>query len=132
MADPIEIVLFVRRRLMRHAVLRILLLGIFPVSLTLAIIFCVDPLNELALDRFGYLIDSSAVRLFQISLLILALTELVAIVLLAWHAASDAGGFIRTAERIDQFVGGRQEIVTVASFCDPAHPQAVNMRSPLF
>jgi hypothetical protein len=103
-----------------------------PFAVTLAIALNLDAINGLAFDHFGYLIGASSARLFQRSLLALALVQLVAVALLAWRAWSHASDFVRTAERIDRYVGGRQEIVTFATLSDPSHPAAADMRSPLF
>jgi uncharacterized membrane protein YgcG len=132
LASPIEIVLRSRNRLARLAVLRALLHAVLPMAVTLAIALDLDLLNALAFDHFGYLMDAASARLFQRSLLVLSLVQLGAVSLFAWRAWSQASDFIRTAEAIDRCVGGRQEIVTLATLSDPAHPEAANVRSPLF
>jgi hypothetical protein len=132
LTSPIEIVLRARNRLARLAVTRTLLYGVLPFAVTLAIAFNLDAINRLAFDHFGYLIGASPARLFQRSLLALALVQLVAVALLAWRAWSRASDFVRTAEQIDRYVGGRQEIVTFAALSDPSHPTAADMHSPLF
>jgi hypothetical protein len=132
LTGPIEIVLRARNRLARLAVIRTLLHGVLPFAVTLAIALNLDTLNGLAFDHFGYLMDASPTRLFQRLLLALALVQLVVTGLFAWRAWSRASDFVRTAEQIDQCVGGRQEILTFAALSNPSHPAAANMRSPLF
>jgi hypothetical protein len=132
LTSPIEIVLRTRNRLARLAVTRTLLYGVLPFAVTLAIALNLGAINRLAFDHFGYLIGASPARLFQRSLLALALVQLVAVALLAWRAWSHASDFVRTAEQIDRYVGGRQEIVTFAALSDPSHPAAADTRSPLF
>lgn len=98
----------------------------------MAIALELDMLNALAFDHFGYLMDAAPALLFQRSLLALALVQLVAAALFAWRAWLHASDFVQTAEQIDCCVGGRQEIVTLATFSDPSRPEAANLRSPLF
>jgi hypothetical protein len=111
---------------------RTLLYGVLPFAVTLAIALNLDAINGLAFAHFGYLMGASPARLFQRSLLALALVQLVAVALLAWRAWSHASDFVRTAEQIDRYIGGRQEIVTFAALSDPSHPAAADTRSPLF
>jgi len=113
-------------------VIRTLLYSALPLTVTLAIAFDLDLLNGLALDHLGYRIDAVPAHLFQRSLLALALVQLFAAGLFAWRASSHAGDFMRTAEQIDRYIGGRQEIVTLATVSDPGRPKAAGMRSPLF
>jgi hypothetical protein len=53
---------------------------------------------------------------------------------MAWRAWREADNFIDTAERVDEAVGGHQEIVTLASLADPAAepPTERARRTPLF
>jgi uncharacterized membrane protein YgcG len=112
--------------------MRMLLCGVLPFAVTLAIALNLNKLNGFAFDHFGYLIDAAPARLFQRSLLALALVELGAAAVLAWRAWSHASDFVRAAEQIDRCVGGQQEIVTLAALSDPARPAAAKLRSPLF
>ncbi len=132
MSNPVEIILRVRKRLAHLAVVRTLLHVALPLTVTLAVGLGLDMINALAFDHFGYLMEDAPARLFQMSLLALALAQLVAVALFAWRAWSHARDFIQAAEQIDQRVGGRQEIVTLAALSDPAHPETASMRSPLF
>ncbi|MBV8054218.1 MAG: hypothetical protein JO071_03145 [Deltaproteobacteria bacterium] len=132
MINPIEIILRARNRLARFAVIRTLIQAALPLAVTVAIALELDMLNALAFDHFGYLMDAAPAQLFQRSLLTLALVQLVAAALFAWRARSHASDFIQAAEQIDRCVGGRQEIVTLATLSDPSRPAAANMRSPLF
>jgi hypothetical protein len=132
LSSPIEIILRSRNRLSRLAVIRALLYGTLPLTVTLTIALDLDVLNGFAFERFGYLMDAAPARLFQRSSLVLALIQLVAVAVFSWRAWSQADDFVRTAEQIDRCVGGRQEIVTLATLSDPARPDVVNMRSSLF
>jgi len=132
LSNPIEIILGARKRLARLAVIRTLLHAALPLSVTLATAIAFNFLNGLAFDHIGYSMDSPPARLFRFSLLLSVLVGLVAAVLLGWRAWSYANDFIRTAEQIDQCVGGRQEILTLASLSDRGRREAANMRSTLF
>jgi len=103
-----------------------------PLIVTLAIALGLDVLNRLTFDHFGYLMDAGTARLFQMSLLVLALVQFVVAALFAWRSWLHASDFLAAAEEIDRRVGGRQEIVTLATLSEPAGPEVGNMRSPLF
>jgi uncharacterized membrane protein YgcG len=132
LSSPIEIILCARKRIARLAVTRTLLHAALPLSVTLAMAVGFNSINELVFNHFGYLMNAGPARLFQFSLLVLTLVGLVAAALLGWRVRSYASDFTRTAERIDQRVGGRQEIITLASLSDRGHPEAAEMRSALF
>ena len=132
MSNPIDIILGARKRIARLAAIRTLLHAALPLGVTLAIAISFNFLNGLAFDHIGCLMDPVPARLFQFSLFLSALVGLVAVALSGWRAWSYGNDFIRTAEQIDQCVGGRQEIVTLAGLSDRARPEAANLRSPLF
>jgi hypothetical protein len=132
LTNPIEMVLRARRRIACLATIRVLICAALPLTVTVAIAIGLNLLNGLVFDQFGYLMDAAPARLFHFSLLGLALVELLAVALLGWRTWSHASDFIRTAEQIDRYIGGRQEIVTLASLSDPTHPEVVERRSPLF
>jgi uncharacterized membrane protein YgcG len=132
LTNPIEIVLYARRRAARLAAIETLLRAALPLIVTLATALSFNFLNGLVFDHLGYLMDPASERFFRVSLLVLALIGLVATVLFGWRAWSYANDFIHTAERIDKCVGGRQEIVTFACLSDRDRPKAADMRSSLF
>jgi hypothetical protein len=132
LSDPIEIIVRSRNRLARLAALRTVLHAALPLAATLAIALDLDALNALAFNHFGYLMEAAPARVFQNSLLGLMLVQMVAVALVMWRARPHAGDLIRTAEQIDQFVDGQQEVVTLATLSDPANPEAVSQRSSLF
>jgi hypothetical protein len=129
---PLEILGRCRKRLARLAVVRSLTIAGLPIAVTLGIALDLDSLNTLAFDHLGLLMDSGRLLAFQKSLLELALAGLVAIGVLAWVAWSSTQDLVKTAEQIDKFVGGRQEIVTLASLSVPVRPDTTSPRSPLF
>jgi uncharacterized membrane protein YgcG len=133
LSNPIEIVLSAGKRLARLALIRILLQGVLPVVVTVAFAVTLNPLNDFALEHFGYLINSGSAQLLQMSLIVLALVEVITAILLGWRAWLRDSDFIGAAEQIDRYINGEQEIVTLAGLCDPARPEAAaNLRSPLF
>ena len=132
LTNAIEIIARSRNRLARLAVLRTVLHAALPLVATLAIAFDLDALNALAFNHFGYLMEAAPARFFQISLLGLMLVQVVAVALVVWRARTHALDLTRTAEQIDQFVDGQQEIVTLATLSDPANPEAASLRSSLF
>ena len=132
MTNPIAIVASSRKRIARLAAIRILVAAALPFGVTVAIAIALNRLNVLALDNFGYLIDAMPARLFQSSLLLLVLVEMIVAAVLGWRAWSYNSNFVRTAEQIDQCIGGQQEVITLASLADPGLTEVAHMRSPLF
>lgn len=132
LTNPIEIVGNARKRSGRLAAIRVLLAAVLPFGVTLAIAIALNRLNALAFDNFGYLMDAVPARLFQSSLLLLVLLEIIVASALGWRAWSYNSDFLRAAEQIDRSTGGQQEVVTLASLSNSVRPGVANMRSPLF
>jgi hypothetical protein len=132
MKNPVEIIARTRRRLAWLAAVRTLLHVPLPIAVTLTVALVLNAINALAFDHFGYLIDQSALRLFELSLFGLVAAELIVAAFLAWQSWAHASDFMWAAERIDQSVGAQQEIVTLASLSDPAHTESKSIRSGLF
>jgi uncharacterized membrane protein YgcG len=132
LSNPIEIVAKARKRIARLAVIRIVLVAAFPFGVTVAIAIALNRFNGLAFDNFGYLMDGVRARLFQSSLLLLVLIEMLLTAVLGWRAWLYNFDFIRTAEQIDLRTDGKQEIVTLASLSSPVGGEVANMPSPLF
>jgi hypothetical protein len=132
MKDPVEVIARTRKRLARLATTQSLLCLALPLAVTLGAAASLDVINRLAFDHFGYLIEGVRAKLWQESLLGVAFAESFAAAWFAWRSHADANDFVRTAERIDQCVHGRQEIVTLATLADPAHSATTGARSPLF
>jgi hypothetical protein len=130
--NPIKIILAARKRIANLAVIRILLHAAFPLVAMLAIAIAFNLLNGLAFDYFGYFMDGASVRLFQISLFSMAVVGLLTTAGFGWRAWLSASDFISAADQIDRCVNGRQEVVTLASLCEPARSEAPHRRSQLF
>jgi hypothetical protein len=121
----------VRKRLARFAVIQSLLHAALPLCVTLAIAANLDMLNTLVFEHFGYVLNA-APALVSKTLLGIVFVQLAIAGWFAWREWLRAGDLVAAAEHIDRYVGARQEIVTLATLVDPAHPESAKMRSPLF
>jgi hypothetical protein len=130
--NPIEIISRTRKRLAWLAAVETLIRASLPISVTLAAALLLDQINALAFAKLGYHIEPDRVSLLRNALFAVVLVELGVTAALGWRAWVRASGFLLAAERIDSRVGGRQEILTLATLADPAHPEAARMRSALF
>jgi hypothetical protein len=130
--NPIELINRSRQRLVRLAVGQVVVTWALPIALTITLALSVNWIRSLILERYNYMIAPRAgVTLLQ-AIMVVATLELSALACFAFKAWLRADDFSATARRIDDAVGGRQEIVTLATFADPAHPEQSDRRSPLF
>ncbi len=132
MVNPVELIGKSRRRLARLAAIKAGLYVLLPVAVTLVLALNLDDLGAMTWERWGYLLDTAHADALRQGLLFVAVTEALALGLLSWRAYHTANDFVGTAKRIDDLIGGRQEIVTLATLTDPAHPEPREKRSPLF
>jgi hypothetical protein len=130
--NPVELIGKSRRRLARLAAIKAGLYVLLPVAVTLVIALNLDDLGAMTWERWGYLLDTAHADALRQGLLFVAVAEALALALLSWRAYRAANDFVGTAKRIDDLIGGRQEIVTLATLTDPAHPEPREKRSPLF
>jgi hypothetical protein len=130
--NPVELIGKSRRRLARLAAIKAALYVLLPVAVTLVLALNLDDLGAMTWERWGYLLDTTHADALRQALLFFAVAEALALALLSWRAYRNANDFVGTAKRIDDLIGGRQEIVTLATLTDPAHPEPREKRSPLF
>jgi hypothetical protein len=130
--NPIEIFSRTRKRLAWLAAVETLIHALLPICVTLAAALLLDQINALAFAKLGYNIEPDRVSLFRNALFAVVLVELGVTTAFGWWAWVRASEFLLAAERIDSRVGGRQEILTLATLADPAHPELARMRSALF
>jgi uncharacterized membrane protein YgcG len=131
-ANPVELITRSRHRLARLAAYRTALCASLPIAITIAIGLSVNAIAALVWDRFGYMLDAGRAAALERAIFGLAAAEIAALVFFAWRAWTEANDFTGAARRIDEIVGGRQEILTLAALADPAHPEGGKMRTPLF
>jgi len=130
--NPVELINRSRQRLMRLAVGQVAATWILPIALTVTLALSLKRVRSLILDRYDYVIAPRAAVTLRQAILLMATLELSALAWFAFRAWRHNNDFGATAQRIDDAVGARQEIVTLGTFADPAHPERMERRSPLF
>lgn len=132
MVNPVESIAQARGRLARLAALRSGLYASLPLTVTIAAALSLDVVASLILDQWGYLLDPSHEMMLLEGMFGLLAAQMAALAFFAWWAWRRARDFVTTAERIDDLIGGHQEIVTLATLADPERPELKASRSPLF
>lgn len=132
MINPVESIAKARVRLARLAALRTGLYASLPLTVTIAAALSIDVLVSLILDQWGYLLDPSRELMLLEGIFVLFAAQIAALAFCAWRAWRRANDFVTAAERIDDLIGGHQEILTLATLADPERPELKASRSPLF
>ncbi|HLW71611.1 MAG TPA: hypothetical protein VKS22_13440 [Candidatus Binataceae bacterium] len=130
MINPIELIARSRNRLAKLAAWRVIVAAAAPILVTLAAGWYLNSIAALIWNRWGCLIDPHRLSLLRAAIFLTAVSQMVAAAWWAWSAWRKNRDFAQAAERIDELVGGHQEILTLATFADPARP--AEHRSPLF
>jgi hypothetical protein len=132
MVNPIELIGRSRSRLARLAVERTVIAGAPMIAVMLALGGGLDRLDGWVWQHWGLLLapeHATTLRIAVFAAAGLATAALAVQVGRAWRRNHD---FEQAAERVDTFVGARQEVLTLAMLSDPARPAARDRRSPLF
>jgi hypothetical protein len=130
--NPVELISKSQRRLARLAALEVLLSGAVPLVITLGLGFSIDIIGSTIQDHTGLVLDSAHAVTLRQAIFIVAAIEALALAFFAWRAWRRENDFIAAARRIDEHVGARQEIWTLATLADPAVPTSREGRTPLF
>jgi hypothetical protein len=130
--NPVESIVQARGRLARLAALRTGLYASLPLTITVAAALSIDVVASLILDQWGYLLEPSRELMLLEGMFGLLAAQMAALVFFAWRAWRRTSDFVTTAERIDDLIGGHQEILTLATLADPERPELKASRSPLF
>lgn len=103
-----------------------------PLMITLALFIGFDHLREFVWDRWGYALTADRAAILKEILFTVAVAELIAMAALTLSGYSKLNDYVATAARVDDHIGAHQEILTLATMTDPAHPEKRDRRSPLF
>jgi hypothetical protein len=132
-ANPVEQIGLACRRLERIAAVRAGLRLAVPAVTALALAAALDSVGRVTWERMGYVMASASLLELRLAFLSAGLIMSAACVSMAWIAYRRADDFLGAAERVDDVVGGRQEIVTLASLADPEIAGATHaQKTPLF
>ena len=132
MVNPIEQIGKSRRRLARLAAITAAIDVMLPLIATILFAVGLDLIGALTWENFGYILTDERESLVGEILLGAFAAQLVALALLALFAYRKANDFLTAAEVVDNHIGGHQEILTLATLANPAHPQGRDRRSTLF
>ena len=133
MINPVEQIVAARRRLKQVAALRAGLALFVPALTALVLAGALRAIGVATWGRAGYEITPVKLGDLRLALLFAGVAAMAGCALMAWRAWREADNFIDAAGRVDDVVGGHQEIVTLASLADPAEPPAERARrTPLF
>ncbi len=120
MSDPVSLITAARRRIARVAAARTVLRGAPPSVVTLALGLFLAAIGRAILSGSGYALAPSLTRVISGGLVAGGLAGLGLMAFMAWRQYRKSAGFIDAAERIDDLVGAKQQIVTLATLSDPA------------
>jgi len=105
---------------------------VLPLIITLALFIGFDHLRVLVWDRWGYALTADHAAILKEILFTVAVAEFIAMAALTLSGYFKLNDYVATAARIDDHIGAHQEILTLATMTDPAHPESRDRRSPLF
>lgn len=132
MNSPVELISRTRRYLARINALRGALNLALPLLITLGLVAGFDHIREFAWDRWGYALTADRAALMRDILRAAAAAELITMAVLAVRGYLRMDDYVGAAAHIDDHIGAHQEILTLATMTDPAHPELRDRRSPLF
>lgn len=133
MTNPVEQISLALSRLRRLAALRAGLSLALPALTALVLGAALEPVARLTWGRMGYVMAPQSFTDLRLALLAAGAAALAACAWMAWAAYRGADDFIVAAERVDEAVGARQEIVTLATFAAPERAETQRaQRTPLF
>lgn len=132
--NPVEQIVAARRRLQQVAALRAGLALLIPALTALMLAAALEAIGAATWERMGYLLAPAKLGGLRLALLAVGVAALAGCAVLAWQAYRQADDFMDAAERVDEAVGGHQEIITLASFTTTAaEPNSQRaLRTPLF
>jgi len=117
--NPVEQIELARRRLKRIAAVRAGLTLVVPAFTALGLAATLNSIRVATWERAGYQMGPEVFVQVRSALLATGLILAAACAWMAWRAYRRTDNFLRTAERVDDLIGGRQEIVTLANLADP-------------
>jgi hypothetical protein len=130
--NPIEQISRCRTRLANLAAWRVIVTATAPIAITVAAGLGLKAAAALVWNHWGYLIQPETVAVVRNLIFMAVGGEVLAAAYFTRRAWKESNDFAKTAERIDDLVGARQELITLATFADPSRPDSKDGRSPLF
>jgi hypothetical protein len=127
----LEVIASARRRIARLAAIRGALYPLLPALMCVVLALAIAPIASALASATGYVADAENVADFRLLLWAGAGLAAAAAAVLAYFEYRSADDFIAAAERVDELVRGRQEVLTLASIADGGE-EAARRRSALF
>jgi len=132
MVNPIEQIGKSRRRIARVAAIGAAVGVTLPIVITILFALGLDVIGALTWENFGYILTDQRESIVNNMLAAAFAVQLIVLALLALFAYRKTDDFMTTAEAVDDYIGGHQEILTLATLADPTRPQGRERRSPLY
>jgi len=131
--NPVEILGRARNRIAHVAAIRAGAYAIAPAIVAILLALGLGPIGRITWVRWGYVLAPEHAAMLRDALYAIAAGAVAAGAIIAVRAYRRALDFVAAAERVDNAVHARQEILTFATLADPDLGEAANAsRTPLF
>jgi len=127
---PVELIAKARRRLALVAAADQAARWAVPALTGLILGAALGPIGAVTWERAGYILSDTATFTIRLTLLAIGVIALIIGSIGAWQAAGRTG-FVDAAARVDEAVGGHEEVLTLASLSEAGQTDA-ETRSALF
>ncbi|MGH7948802.1 MAG: hypothetical protein ACREQF_06235 [Candidatus Binataceae bacterium] len=132
MPNPLDVITSARRRIATLAALRAALYPLIPAATCIVLALATAPFGSLIASATGYALGPQAESNLRWTLLSVAALTIVAGAAWAYLEYRRADDYLAAAERVDELVRGRQEVLTLASLAGASSDDAAGRRSSLF
>jgi hypothetical protein len=121
--NPVSVIQRARVRLARIAALSALARFVAPAATALALAALMPAIAEAVAHWPGYVLRPGALEGTRLGLVLVAAAMVATAAFRGWRAYRGGDDFVGAANRIDEHLGARQQVVTLATLADPAHPE---------
>ncbi len=132
MTDPVKVIGSSARRIAAIAAIRAALQGLLPTIIVLAAGLMLGEIGMLTWARLDRELAPHATGVMRAVLTACGVAGVTITAFAAWLAWRKAQDFIVVAERVDGLVGGKEEVLTLATLAHPSPKGRAPERSPLF
>jgi hypothetical protein len=130
--NPLDVITSARRRIATLAALHAALYPLVPAATCIALALAITPLGSLIARATGYTLAPQTESNLRWTLLSVAALSIAAGAVWAYLEHRRADDYLAAAERVDELVRGRQEVLTLASLAGASADDSARRRSPLF
>lgn len=130
--NPVSVIVRTRTHLARIAAASALVRFIAPAATAIVLAVLMPAIAGAVAHWPGYVLRPGALEGIRLGLVVVAGALVATAALRGWNAYRKGDDFVGAANRIDEHLRARQQVVTLATLANPAHPQAQAGRSSLF